>query len=116
MWGQINNPIGWLLIVSGALAIGLQIITDSLVVLGAVGINALIGFVQEYRAGQAIDALSAMMPEVATALRDGQSLAVPAENLVPGDLVTLHSGDRVPADLRLIKVKNFLVEEAALTG
>ena len=116
LWGQINNPIGWLLIASGALAIGLQKITDSLVVLGAVGINALIGFVQEYRAGQAIDALSAMMPEVATALREGQSLAVPAENLVPGDLVTLQSGDRVPADLRLIKVKNLLVEEAALTG
>ena len=57
-----------------------------------------------------------MIPEFATALRDGQSIAVPAENLVPGDLVTLQSGDKVPADLRLIGVKNLLVEEAALTG
>ena len=57
-----------------------------------------------------------MMPESATALRDGQSIAVPAESLVPGDLVTLQSGDKVPADLRLIRVKNLLVEEAALTG
>ena len=115
-WRQINNPIGWLLIASGALAIGLQKITDALVVFGAVGVNAVIGFMQEYRAGKAIEALADMMPEFATALRKGQSIAVPAENLVPGDLVTLQSGDKVPADLRLIRVKNLLVEEAALTG
>ncbi len=115
-WRQINNPIGWLLISAGAMAVGLQKITDALVVFGAVVINAIIGFIQEYRAGKAIEALAAMMPEFATALRDGQSIAVPAENLVPGDLVTLQSGDKVPADLRLIRVKNLLVEEAALTG
>jgi len=115
-WRQINNPIGWLLIASGALAIGLQKITDAVVVFSAVLVNAIIGFVQEYRAGKAIEALADMMPEFATALRDGQSIAVPAENLVPGDLVTLQSGDKVPADLRLIRVKNLLVEEAALTG
>jgi len=115
-WRQINNPIGWLLIASGSLAIGLQKITDAVVVFGAVVINAIIGFIQEYRAGQAIEALAAMMPEFATALRNGQSIAVSAESLVPGDLVTLQSGDKVPADLRLIRVKNLLVEEAALTG
>ncbi|MCM2285580.1 MAG: HAD-IC family P-type ATPase [Desulfobacula sp.] len=116
LWRQINNPIGWLLIASGALAIGLQKITDALVVFSAVGVNAIIGFMQEYRAGKAIEALADMMPEFATALRDGQSFAVSAETLVPGDLVTLQSGDKVPADLRLIRVKNLLVEEAALTG
>ncbi len=116
LWRQINNPIGWLLIASGALAIGLQKITDALVVFSAVGVNAIIGFIQEYRAGQAIEALAAMIPEFATALRDGQPIAVPAETLVPGDLVNLQSGDKIPADLRLIRVKNLLVEEAALTG
>ena len=115
-WRQINNPIGWLLISAGALAVGLQKVTDSLVVFGAVIVNAIIGFIQEYRAGKAIEALAAMIPEYTTALRDGQSISVPAENLVPGDLVTLQSGDKVPADLRLIRVKNLLVEEAALTG
>jgi Ca2+-transporting ATPase len=115
-WRQIHNPIGWLLIASGLLAIGLQKFTDALVVLSAVGINAIIGFIQEYRAGKAIEALAAMMPEFATALRGGQSIAVSAESLVPGDLVSLQSGDKIPADLRLIKVKNLLVEEAALTG
>lgn len=115
-WRQINNPIGWLLISAGALAVALQKITDSLVVFGAVIVNAIIGFIQEYRAGKAIEALASMVPEFATTLRNGESIAVPAESLVPGDLVTLQSGDKVPADLRLIRVKNLLVEEAALTG
>jgi len=115
-WRQINNPIGWLLVAAGALALALRKPTDAAVVFGAVLINAIIGFIQEYRAGKAIEALSAMIPEAATALRDGHSLAVPADLLVPGDLVTLQSGDKVPADLRLIRVKNLLVEEATLTG
>lgn len=115
-WRQVNNPIGWLLIAAGALAAVLRKPTDAAVVFGAVGINAIIGFIQEYRAGKVIEALSALMPEEATVLRDGRSMAVPVETLVPGDLVTLQSGDKVPADLRLIRVKNLHIEEAALTG
>ncbi len=115
-WRQINNPIGWLLLAAGALAVALKKPTDAAVVFGAVGINAIIGLIQEYRAGKAIEALAAMIPEAATALRNGQSIAVSADGLVPGDVVTLQSGDKVPADLRLIRVKNLLVEEAALTG
>ena len=115
-WRQINNPIGWLLLAAGALAVALKKPTDAAVVFGAVGINAIIGFIQEYRAGKAIEALAAMIPEEATAIRNGQSIAVLADGLVPGDVVTLQSGDKVPADLRLIRIKNLLVEEAALTG
>ncbi|BEH09701.1 cation-transporting P-type ATPase [Geobacter sulfurreducens subsp. ethanolicus] len=115
-WRQINNPIGWLLVAAGALALALRKPTDAAVVFGAVFINAIIGFIQEYRAGKAIEALSAMIPEATTSLREGRAVAVPADLLVPGDLVTLQSGDKVPADLRLIRVKNLLVEEAALTG
>ena len=115
-WRQINNPIGWLLVAAGALAVALKKPTDAAVVFGAVVINAIIGFIQEYRAGKAIEALAAMIPEAATAVRNGQSIAVSADGLVPGDVVTLQSGDKVPADLRLIRVKNLLVEEAALTG
>jgi magnesium-transporting ATPase (P-type) len=116
LWRQINNPIGWLLLSAGALAVALGKPTDAAVVLGAVGINAIIGFIQEYRAGKAIEALAAMIPEAATVLRDGHSLSLPADGLVPGNLVTLQSGDKVPADLRLIRIKNLLVEEAALNG
>lgn len=115
-WRQINNPIGWLLLAAGALAVALKKPTDAAVVFGAVIINAIIGFIQEYRAGKAIEALAAMIPEAATAIRNGQSISVSADGLVPGDVVTVQSGDKVPADLRLIRVKNLLVEEAALTG
>jgi len=115
-WNQVNTPIGWLLIAAGCLAVALSKPTDAAVVFGAVCINAIIGFTQEYMAGKAIEALAAMVPEVSTVLRNGQAIALPADGLVPGDIVTLQSGDKVPADLRLIQLKNLLVEEAALTG
>jgi len=116
LWRQINNPIGWLLIAAGALALLLRKHTDAAVVFGAVAVNAVIGFIQEYRAGRAIESLSAMAPETAVVLRDGLPVTLPAADLVPGDVVTLQSGDKIPADLRLFQVRNLLVEEAALTG
>jgi Ca2+-transporting ATPase len=103
-WLQINNPIGWLLLAASALAVALKKPTDAAVVFGAVVINAIIGFIQEYRAGKAIEALATMIPEVATAIRNGQSIAVSADGLVPGDEVTVQSGDKVPAVIRLIRV------------
>jgi magnesium-transporting ATPase (P-type) len=115
-WRQVNNPIGWLLIAAGCIALLLNKQTDAAVVFGAVIINSIIGFIQEYRAGKAIEELATMVPESAAVLREGAHLTVLARQLVPGDLVTLQSGARVPADLRLIRTKNLLVEEAALTG
>ncbi len=115
-WRQINTPIGWLLIAAGFMAVALGKYTDSTVVFGAVVVNAVIGFLQEYRAGKAIDALSSLVPRVAIVIRNGLSREIPAEDLVPGDVVTLQSGDQAPADLRLFQVKNLLVDEAALTG
>ncbi|UFS69803.1 cation-transporting P-type ATPase [Geomonas sp. RF6] len=115
-WRQLNNPIAWLLLASGTLALFLGRQKDAIVVFGAIVINSIIGFLQEYRAGKAIESLAAMVPDSATALRNGSPVAISAEDLVPGDVVTLQSGDKVPADLRLLRVKNFLVEEAALTG
>lgn len=115
-WHQINTPIGWLLIAAGFMAVMLGKYTDSTVVFGAVVINAIIGFLQEYRAGKAIDALSALVPRVTIVLRSGESHELPAELLVPGDIVILQSGDQLPADLRLVQVKNLLVDESALTG
>jgi Ca2+-transporting ATPase len=115
-WAQINNPISWVLMAAGLLAILLHKPTDAAVVFGAVLINAIIGFIQEYQAGQEIAALAAMVPENALVRRDGQQTILPVAELVPGDLVMLASGDKVPADLRLLQVKNLHVEEAALTG
>jgi Ca2+-transporting ATPase len=116
LWRQINNPLIWVLLGSSILATSLGKITDGLVVLSVVIINTIIGFIQEFKAGKAIEALSDMVPENATVLRDGHPSTIPVSEIVPGDVVQLAAGDRVPADMRLIHQKNLLVEEAALTG
>ncbi len=116
LWRQIDNPLIWVLLGSAAVAVGLGKVTDGLVVLAVVVLNSLIGFIQEHRASRAIEALRDMVPEYATALRDGARHRVPVAELVPGDSVLLASGDKVPADLRLTAVKNLRCEEAALTG
>lgn len=116
LWRQINNPLIWVLLGSCALAMALGKLTDGLVVLSVVVINTIIGFVQEYKAGKAIEALGDMVPENASVLRNGINIMVPVSEVVPGDIVFLAAGDRVPADMRIIHQKNLLVEEAALTG
>src|SRR5512139_660074 len=116
LWRQIDNPLIWVLLASATVAMALGKVTDGGVVLAVVVLNGLIGFVQEYRASRAIEALRDMVPEYATALRDGARQTLPVAELVPGDVVLLASGDRVPADVRLVAVKNLRVEEAALTG
>jgi magnesium-transporting ATPase (P-type) len=86
------------------------------VILGVVVINALIGFVQEGKAEKALDSIRAMLSLRAFVERDGKRLEIPAEELVPGDLVHVQAGDKVPADLRLVAVKDLRVDEAILTG
>lgn len=116
LWHQINTPLIYVLLASSALAIVMGKATDGLVVLGVVVLNTLIGFVQEYRAGKAIEALSGMVPETATVLRDGEKVTLPAPELVPGDIVMLQPGDKVPADMRLLHCRTLQIDEAALTG
>ncbi|KJS03633.1 MAG: cation transporter [Desulfobulbaceae bacterium BRH_c16a] len=116
LWRQINNPLIWVLIGSAGLAIGLGKITDGSVVFAVVVINTIIGFFQEYRAGKAIEALSDMVPEIAAVIRDGKRNDLPVADLVPGDVILLASGDRVPADVRLVTISNLQIDEAALTG
>jgi len=116
LWRQINSPLIYVLLGSGILAIALGRLTDGAVVLGVVALNTLIGFVQEFRAGKAIESLVELVPELCTVLRDGRKISVEARELVPGDIVLLQSGDRVPADMRIIALKNLHAEEASLTG
>ena len=115
-WRQINNPLIWVLIGSSTLATLIGKITDGLVVLSVVIINTVIGFIQEFKAGNAIEALGGMVPDNATVLRDGTNKTIPVSEIVPGDIVRLEAGDRIPADMRLIHQKNLMVAEAVLTG
>lgn len=99
LWTQINDPLIWVLVGSAAIAIvadpedGLK---NGLVILAVVVLNTLIGFAQEYRAGQAIESLTQMVPESATVFRDGKKTTVPSSALVPGDVILLASGDKAP--------------------
>ncbi|WP_019569162.1 cation-transporting P-type ATPase [Thioalkalivibrio sp. ALE11] len=89
---------------------------DTGVILAVVLINTLIGFVQEGKAEKALDAIRRMLSPQAVVRRDGERREVPADSLVPGDVVYLQAGDRVPADVRLFETRNLQVEEAVLTG
>jgi magnesium-transporting ATPase (P-type) len=89
---------------------------DTSVILGVVVINAIIGFIQEGKAERALEGIRKMLSLHAQARRDGQWVNLDADQLVPGDIVRLRSGDRVPADLRMIETNNLRIEESALTG
>ena len=97
---------------SAFLGHGVEAIAIAVIVLFAV----LLGFVQEYRAERAIEALRQMAAPTATVLRDGEEIEIPARDLVPGDVILLRAGDKIPADARLIEAVNLQIEEAALTG
>jgi magnesium-transporting ATPase (P-type) len=104
------------LLVAAAVTLWLGDYLDTAVILGVVLINAVIGFIQEGKAERALEAVHAMLASHATVLRDGERHEIDAGDLVPGDVVLVESGSRVPADLRLLRVKNLRIDEAALTG
>ncbi|WP_273000269.1 cation-translocating P-type ATPase [Hydrogenibacillus schlegelii] len=89
---------------------------DAVAILTILLLNAFLGFVQEYRAERALEALGKMAAPKAEVVRDGRRAVVPAEDVVPGDVVVLKAGDRVPADVRLLWTEGLLVDEAPLTG
>ncbi|ALP51684.1 carbonate dehydratase [Candidatus Tenderia electrophaga] len=89
---------------------------DTAVIMGVVLLNAVIGFIQEGKAEDALQAIRLMLSPQAMVLRDGRRQSLAADQLVPGDIVVLQAGDKVPADLRLLQVKNLQIQEAVLTG
>ncbi len=113
---QFHNTLIYVLLAAGVGKIFLGEWVDASVIFGVVVINSLLGFIQEGRAEKAIDSIRNMLSPEASVLRGGKLREIPAEQLVPGDVVLLQSGDKVPADLRMIEAVNLRVEEAPLTG
>jgi len=121
--GQFIEPLVLVLIVAAAISAGIgfargtvEELYDAVVILVIVGFNATFGFFQEYRAEKAIQALKALAAPQATVVRDGQPHLVPSREVVPGDVVLLNAGDKVPADVRVLEVAILRVNEAPLTG
>ena len=113
---QFNNPLVIILLVASLVTAVLKDPADAAVIFGVVLINAIIGYIQESQAENAIAALAKTMTTEAVVVRSGKVVRLPAAELVPGDIVQLLSGARVPADLRLLASRDLQVTEAALTG
>ncbi len=113
---QFHNLLIYVLLGAALVTALLADWVDAGVILAVVLINALIGFFQEGKAEKAVDAIRNILTQEALVLRGGHKVSVAADQLVPGDVVYLQSGDKVPADLRLFKVKDLRIEEAPLTG
>jgi Ca2+-transporting ATPase len=113
---QFRNVLILILLAAVALSVVLGHATEAVVIGAIVLLAAVLGFVQEYRAERAIEALSRMAAPTATVVRDGKEIDIPARELAPGDVMLLRAGDHVSADGRLAQAVNLQVEESALTG
>jgi magnesium-transporting ATPase (P-type) len=113
---HFNNTLILVLLGSVVITALLQHWVDSGVILGVVLINAIIGYIQEGKAEKALEGIRNMLSARARVLRNGNWTEIGADELVPGDIVGLRSGDRVPADLRMLEAQNLRIEESALTG
>ena len=113
---QFNSPLVWILIAATVISFALGETTEGYVILTILILNALFGFIQEFKAEKAIDALKKMSALQAKVIRQGQIKAINTKFLVPGDIIVLETGDKVPADGRIIESSNLEIQEATLTG
>ncbi len=113
---QLNSFLVIILIAAAAISLLLGEVVDATAIMAIVVLNAVIGVVQESKAEQALAALKKMAAPTATVIRDGSQFAIPARELLPGDIVLLEAGNYVPADMRLIESVNLKIDEASLTG
>jgi cation-transporting P-type ATPase F len=113
---QFHQPLVYILVAATLITLFLREWVESGVIFGVILINSVIGFVQESKALKAIDALARAMVSQALVVRNGERRKVGALELVPGDIVLIQSGDKVPADLRLFKTRELRIDESTLTG
>jgi len=116
LWRQFKSPFFYLLFAASLIAFLIGEKIDGLLILVFVLINVLLGFFQEARAERAVSLLRKYLPSKTRALREGAEKTIDKKFLVPGDIVLLEAGNVVPADLRILKVENFLIDESILTG
>ncbi|XES77960.1 MAG: cation-translocating P-type ATPase [Candidatus Bathyarchaeia archaeon] len=113
---QFTDVLMIILLIATGLSLAVGETVDAIIILVIVIASATLGFTQEYRSEKAVEALKKMTSPNAIVIRDGKEAKIPASQLVPGDIMLLYTGDKVPADARLIEAHNLKVEEAALTG
>ncbi len=113
---QFKSPLIYILLIAAAVTTVLQEYIDTGVILIVVILNAIIGFIQEYKAEESVRALKKMVVQKARVIRIGKEKEIESTELVPGDIVLLTSGSKVPADIRLVKTLDLKIEEAMLTG
>jgi len=113
---QFTSPLIYILFFAGLITLFLNHWTDAVVIFLAVGVNAILGFIQEFKAEKALEALKKILIPQTKVIRDGKEMMVESSNLVAGDLVILNTGNKIPADGKLIKTIDFHVNEAILTG
>ncbi|MBN1325473.1 HAD-IC family P-type ATPase [Candidatus Falkowbacteria bacterium] len=116
LWSQLRNPLIYILISVGIISIFLNEYIDALLILIVTVLNVIIGFIQEYKAQKTLTALRTYLKPMATVIREGIKKEIEARYLVPGDIVMLNLGDKVPADGFLLECNNLLINEAILTG
>jgi len=113
---QFASPLIYILLIAGVVALLMQDYKDAVFIFAVILLNAVIGTVQEWRAEQSAHALQVLLKIKARVRRRGRILTVPAEEIVPGDILLVESGDKVAADMRLIQVNNLRIDESFLTG
>lgn len=113
---QVANPLIYVLLVAGVVTAVLKHYSDAIVIMAVVVLNGVIGFVQEFRATRAMEALQKMATPTARVRRNGRNQTISSTDLVPGDVVSIEAGTRVPADLRLVLAHELLADESLLTG
>jgi len=113
---QFNSPLIYILFVAMIISFIFHHVIDAYVILVVVLINAGVGFIQERKAERAIEALEKLIVSYAKVYRNNEIIKIPSSQVVPGDIIVLEEGDKVPADARLLEIKNFRTQESSLTG
>lgn len=113
---QFSDILIIILLIAIGLSIAIGELIDAIVIIAIVAATAVLGFVEEFRSEKAVEALKKMTAPTATVIRDGKETKIPAREIVPGDIILLYAGDKIPADARLIKSFNLKVDESSLTG